>query len=112
MKRQLLSAVVLLSCSLAFAQQKPFVVPAIGEWKPSKGELQWSQLTSISYNNALLQNEADYLTGFMGNVPATEGKGGAVSLQLCNNKKLGAEGYQLISEKTWRAVNDTLGYDA
>lgn len=62
MKRQLLSAVVLLSCSLAFAQQKPFVVPAIGEWKPSKGELQWSQLTSISYNNALLQNEADYLT--------------------------------------------------
>lgn len=96
MKRQLLSTVVLLSCSLAFAQQKPFVVPAIGNWSPSKGELQWSQLTSISYNQASLQDEAEYLTGFMGNAPATEGKGGAVSLQLCNNRKLGAEGYQLI----------------
>ena len=96
MKRQLLSTVVLLSCSLVSAQQKPFVVPAIGNWSPSKGELQWSQLTSISYNNASLQDEAGYLSGFMGNVPATEGKGGAISLQLSNNRKLGAEGYQLI----------------
>ncbi len=96
MKKVLLSVISMLISTAVSAQEKPFVVPAIENWKPAKGELQWNRLTSISYNQASLQDEAEYLTGFMGNVPATEGKGGAISLQLSNNRKLGAEGYQLI----------------
>ena len=96
MKKGLLTILAIWASTAVSAQEKPFVVPAIENWKPSKGELQWNRLTSISYNQASLQDEAEYLTGFMGNVPATEGKGGAISLQLSNNRKLGAEGYQLI----------------
>ena len=95
MKKTLTTVIALLACTLAFAQEKPFVVPAIENWKPAKGELPWNQLSSISYNDAVLQDEAQYLSGFTGNIPATQGKGGTVSLQLCKDKKLGAEGYQL-----------------
>ena len=79
----------------ASAHEKPFVVPAVENWKAGKGELQWNQLTSISYNDAILQGHARYLSGFTGNIPATLGKGGSVNLQLCTDKKLGNEGYLL-----------------
>ena len=96
MKINLISIIPLLACTIVFAQEKPFTVPAIENWKATKGEIQWNQLTSISYNDATLQDEALYLSGFTGNIPATLGKGGSVSLQLFNDKKLGKEGYQLI----------------
>ncbi len=96
MKRTRLSIFTLLVSIAIFAQKKPFVVPTVENWKAGKGELQWNQLNSISYNDAVLQDVAQYLSGFTGNIPATMGKGGSVSLQLCKDKKLGAEGYQLI----------------
>ena len=96
MKRTRLSIFTLLVSIAIFAQEKPFVVPTVENWKAGKGELQWNQLNSISYNDAVLQDVAQYLSGFTGNIPATMGKGGSVSLQLCKDKKLGAEGYQLI----------------
>ena len=96
MKKRLLSFITLLVSIIVFAQEKPFVVPAIENWKAAKGELQWNQLTSITYSDASLKDEAQYLSGFTDNIPATLGKGGSVSLQLCNDKKLGKEGYQLI----------------
>lgn len=95
MKKTLLSLIVLLLCTAIYAQEKPFVVPAIENWKPAKGELQWNQLTSISYNDVSLKDEAQYIAGFTSDIPATLGKGGSISLQLCKDKKLGAEGYQL-----------------
>ena len=96
MKRTRLSIFTLLVSIAIFAQEKPFVVPTVENWKAGKGELQWNQLNSISYNDAVLQDVAQYLSGFTGKIPATLGKGGFVSLQLCKDKKLGAEGYQLI----------------
>ncbi|MBQ9525729.1 MAG: family 20 glycosylhydrolase [Bacteroidaceae bacterium] len=95
MKIGLLTVFAIWASTALFAQKKPFVVPAIEEWKPAKGELQWNQLTSISYNDATLQDEAEYLSGFTGNIPSIMGKGGSVNLQLCTDKKLGQEGYQL-----------------
>ena len=95
MKKTLLSFITLLICSSIFAQEKPFTVPAIENWKAAKGELQWNQLTGINYNDASLEDEAQYLAGFTGNIPTTLGKGGKVSLQLTKDKKLGKEGYQL-----------------
>lgn len=95
MKKKILFLITLLAGLYAFAQEKPFIVPSIENWKPTKGELPWSQLTSISYSDATLQDEAQYLAGFTGNIPATQGKGGFVNLQLCKDKKLGSEGYQL-----------------
>ena len=95
MRKGIAFVFALLACSAIIAQEKPFTVPAIENWKAAKGELQWNQLSSISYNDASLQDEAQYLAGFTGNIPATLGKGGVVSLQLCKDKKLGKEGYQL-----------------
>ena len=95
MKRELFTVFAILASTALLAQEKPFVVPAIENWKAAKGELQWNQLTGITYNDASLQDEAEYLSGFTGNIPATLGKNGTVSLQLCNDKKLGTEGYQL-----------------
>lgn len=95
MKRNLLLFLTILAATLTQAQEKPFVVPAIENWKAAKGELSWSQLQSIAYNDATLQDEARYLAGFTGNIPASLGKNGSISLQLVKDKKLGQEGYQL-----------------
>ena len=95
MKIGLLTVFAIWASTALFAQKKPFVVPAIEDWKPVKGELQWNQLRSISYNDATLQDEAEYLSGFTGNIPSIMGKSGSVNLQLCTDKKLGQEGYQL-----------------
>ena len=62
---------LLLVCTFCFAQQKPFTVPAIENWKPTTGTLRWNQLANISYNDEALLNEARYLSGFVGNIPAT-----------------------------------------
>lgn len=75
--------------------QLPFTVPAIENWKAAKGEVEWSVLKSITYQDAKLQDEALYLSGFLGGIPTDAGKGGSISLSLCKDKKLGAEGYQL-----------------
>ena len=95
MKRKLLVLFSLFACCVAFSQEKPFTVPAVEKWKAGKGELPWNRLTDISYNNELLQSQATYLAGFLGDIPVRFGKGGAVALQLCKDKKLGAEGYRL-----------------
>ena len=95
MKKGLLTILAIWASTALLAQEKPFVVPAVEGWKPAKGTLRWNQLSNITYNDAELQDEAQYLAGFTGNIPATLGKGGSVSLQLCKDKKLGQEGYQL-----------------
>ena len=95
MKKGLLTILAIWASTALLAQEKPFVVPAVEGWKPAKGTLRWNQLSNITYNDAELQDEAQYLAGFTGNIPATLGKGGSVSLQLCTDKKLGQEGYQL-----------------
>jgi len=101
MKRQLLLPVVLLAVTITvFAQEKPFTVPAIENWKAGRGELEWTQLTDITYNDASLEGPARYLSGFLGLIPARQGKSGAVSLQMGKDKALGNEGYRLtISSK-------------
>ena len=100
MKKELLSIITLFASAAMYAQEKPFTVPAVENWKTAKGELQWNQLKSISYNDESLQDEAQYLSGFTGNISASKGKDGTISLQLCTNKKLGQEGYQLtITQK-------------
>jgi len=96
MKKRILSIFALLMSTAIIAQEKPFVVPAVENWKAAKGELQWNQLASISYSDASLQDEAQYLSGFLGNIPLTIDKKAPISLQLCNDKKLGAEGYQMV----------------
>ena len=95
MKKTLTTIIAILANIAIFAQEKPFTVPAIENWKAAKGELQWNQLSCISYNDASLQDEAQYLAGFTGNIPTALGKGGKISLQLTKDKKLGKEGYQL-----------------
>ena len=95
MKKGILTILAIWASTALLAQEKPFVVPAVEKWKAAKGELQWNQLTSISYSDALLQDEAQYLSGFLGNIPLFLDKKAPVSLQLCNDKKLGQEGYQL-----------------
>lgn len=95
MKRKLLVLISVLTCTITSAQNMPFTVPAIENWKAGKGELQWNLLTNVSFNDVTLQSQAQYLSGFLGNIPLTTEKKGAVTLQLCQDKKLGNEGYQL-----------------
>ena len=95
MKKGILTILAIWASTALLAQEKPFVVPAVEGWKPAKGTLRWNQLSNITYNDVALQDEAQYLSGFTGNIPAKLGKGGSVSLQLCTDKKLGQEGYQL-----------------
>ena len=95
MKRELLSIIALLASTFLWAQEKPFTIPSIENWKGGKGELQWNRLRSISYNDILLEDEAQYLTGFLKNIPLSRETKGDLVLQLCKNKKLGTEGYQL-----------------
>ena len=101
MKRQLLLPVVLLAVTISVvAQEKPFTVPAIENWKAGRGELEWTQLTDITYNDASLEGPARYLSGFLSLIPTRLGKSGAVSLQTGKDKALGNEGYRLtISSK-------------
>ena len=90
-----LSVIFLLTAATAEAQEKPFVVPAVQNWKAGKGELPWSELKTISYSDASLQDEAQYLSGFLNHIPAMQGKGGSIALLLCKDKKLADEGYIL-----------------
>ncbi|MBO7468172.1 MAG: family 20 glycosylhydrolase [Bacteroidaceae bacterium] len=106
MKRHFLTLSCLLACTLAvFAQEKPFTVPTIENWKAARGELSWNQLTDVTFNDASLQGQAQYLSGFLGEIPVKQGKGGSVALQLCRDKKLGNEGYRLVVTKKGITVN-------
>ncbi|MBR5962613.1 MAG: family 20 glycosylhydrolase [Bacteroidaceae bacterium] len=100
MKRLVFALLFFLACSMAVgAQEKPFTVPAVENWKAGRGELLWQQLTDITYSDASLQGQAEYLAGFLGEIPVRQGKGGSVALLLCRERKLGSEGYQLVVAK-------------
>lgn len=95
MKAKQILATLLISANV-LAQDKPFAVPAIENWKPTKGSIELNQIKSITYQDECLNDESQYLAGFMQVTNAvSKGKGGDIHLQLCKDKKLGSEGYRM-----------------
>ncbi len=107
MKKILLSLLLAagLSCNTGLAQtEKPFVVPALHNWKGTENSLQLSQIQKLTYNDASLspavQLLGSVLSAHTGTSPeATLGKPGkkdiCINLQKTSQKNLGKEGYEL-----------------
>lgn len=102
--KKLLITLLLATSSMAWAQEKPFVVPAIESWKAGKGQIELSQLTDVTYSDASLSFIASYLRSFTGMEREVRLAGdGFVQLNLCKNKKLGSEGY--VMELTPKGIS-------
>ena len=88
-----------------FLLAQPLCIPGFQEMKPSQGTVEVAKFTSVTYDNASLQNAAEYLGKAWGVAPLqTSPRSGrfpnAIQLTLIKDKKLGDEGYRLtISPK-------------
>lgn len=100
MKRYFLFSLLQLFTFSLFAQ--PLCIPDFQEMKPSQGTVEVIRFTSVTYDNASLQNVAEYL-GKVWNISTSQQKKGtdtSIFLSLKKDTKLGNEGYRLtISPK-------------
>jgi len=102
MKRNLLFSLFHLFAFSLFAQ--PLCIPDFQEMKPANGTVKVANFTSVAYDDASLQNVAEYLSKTWEAPLQTSPRGGrlpnAIQLTLKKDKKLGEEGYRLtISPK-------------
>ena len=107
-RKTLLPALLFVLCIGRVAAQ-PLCIPDFQEMKPAEGTVKVSNFTSITYDNASLQNVAEYLGKAWEAPLQTSPRGGrlsnAIAISLLSQKeakkaKLGEEGYRLtISPK-------------
>ena len=111
-RKTILSALMFVQFSMfnfqcSMAQAQPLCIPDFQEMKPTEGTVKVSNFTSITYDNALLQNVAEYLGKAWGVATAQQKKGTDTSIFLsllpqkeAKKANLGDEGYRLtISPK-------------
>ena len=95
MEKLLLPLTLVLFTGHMFGQ--PLCIPDFQEMKPAQGTVEIAKFTSVTYDNASLQNVAEYL-GKVWNISTSQQKKGtdtSIFLSLKKDKKLGEEGYRL-----------------
>lgn len=97
MKKILITLACLgVACTAVTAEDLPFTVPAVKEWKASTGEFRFASVHKITYADPCLADEAKLCSTVLGSDAQTlQGKKGDIHLQLAKDKKLGEEGYRL-----------------
>ena len=99
------------------ANDKPFVIPELKEWRGGEGTLTVTDATRIVYpaGDAGLQNVAEMLSadilkrfGIRTETTADKGRPGDIVLSLKADKRLGDEGYALRIEKRAEATAPTV----
>ncbi|MBR6032378.1 MAG: family 20 glycosylhydrolase [Bacteroidaceae bacterium] len=103
-RKTILSALLFVLCFGRVAAQ-PLCIPDVQEIKPAQGTVEAAKFTTVAFDNASLQNVAEYLGKAWGIPTAQQKKGTDTSIFLSllpqkEAKKLGDEGYRLtISPK-------------